>query len=535
MPSRRIVAGILLLIACEVCADASAITDLKWLTSEARSDRIYRDTDPSGQKIRIGDRVYDRGVVAYAPVRIVVALDGTYRSFTAAVGVEASSAPDAGASFEVFVDGERRVRSRMIRHGRPAANIAIDVTGGKQLELVAHEYIRHKHRKTWAAWTDAKLSTDPTPKMDDPRLYRDRSVQQKLFFDTIIEDRPDRRPYLLSLPRPLEELKRQGTRYPMLVFLHGIVEGGDDHRNLFVEAIPEYLIDRPAYVKRYPFVFLCPQAPWKTSFQREDVAAFVIDLVEHVRDAYPVDPDRIYLTGLSDGGIGTWAIAQRRPGLFAAIAPIGARAVNPAAAGRTLRNVPAWIMVGAGDTRRIAGSRQMHNSYRRADATSRLQIVPGFRHVIWDQAYLDPKLYDWLLQWKRGGRRDPFTGLIDAGDPPDQVAAAKQLQHAERLRDAGRIVPAYHAYQQIVFEHTDTLAAQLAEVRMAAMQRNAQAAAQIAEAADERSADQMLRIARTYARDHRADLAHTTYQLIVDTWPLTKAARAAKAELQPQP
>jgi len=300
---------------CAATAPAQALSIDALVKPGDRSTTVSIDANAHDRPITVAGTRYTDGLVAEAPAHVTIALPEhhTFTTFTTHVGVEGLSMDHTGVAFQLFVDGQRQLRTRAIRKGEQPALLTVDIRGKKQIELIARQAIRHDRRVTHAAWLEPKLSRAPLPVKLDPRVYADRSVPAYRFFDTKIAGRPNKRPHYLSLPAPLEQLKADGNRYPMLVFLHGIAEGGDDHRNLFIEAIPQYLRERPAYVSQYPFIFVCPQSLWQVRFKREDVSAYVIDLIEHLRDTLPVDADRVYLTGLSDGGIGTWAIAQKRP------------------------------------------------------------------------------------------------------------------------------------------------------------------------------------------------------------------------------
>ena len=496
-----------------------------------RDIRLRTDATP----IQIGWHSYKDGWTATMPAHLEIPLDGKHQTFTAKVGMPGLSRRGSRSIFEVRVDGRRVLRTAVLREGRRGATIAVDVKGAKKLELLAHRTAQHHRSRSYyrntpiAVWAEPRLIDKPAAEPDNTSVFADHSVQQKLLFKTKIDGRTDRRPYYLSLPKPLDEMKAEGRRYPMVVFLHGIAEGGDDHLNLFIEAIPLYLEQRPNFVQRHPFIFVCPQAPWQTRFSRDDVRDYVIALIEHLRDTLPVDVDRIYLTGLSDGGIGTWAIARHRPDLFAAIAPVAGRAVDPQTTAEALKQVPAWMVVGELDEGQRTHALLMSKAYEQLGIACELTIVPGMHHVVWDQAYLNPAMYDWLLQWKRGGNREPYTGLRGGQTKADRQALAALFTRAQDLRDNGRPIDAYKLYQQIALRDVDDEdLSKLAQLAMAAMQRDPKIAAQINQAADDTSAARMLQVAMDYQRAGKPDEAKLLYQKIIDTWPLTAAANQAK-------
>lgn len=490
------------------------------------------DTNAMDQPITIGTVSFARGWTGLAPVQLEVEVEGRASGLSVMAGLESLSPHGSGAWFEVRVDGRRKLRTTMLRAGEAAVPLSVDVRGAKKLELIAHYAIGRRQSMSIVAWGDPKWTSQPPGEPGVPgdrRVFVDESVQEKLFFDTTIQGKPDRRPYYLSLPRPVEAMRANGERYPMLVFLHGIAEGGDDHRNLFIEAIPQYILQRPEYISRNPFIFVCPQAPWQVRFGQEDVRDYVVKLIEHLRDTLPVDADRIYLTGLSDGAIGTWAIAAHRADLFAAIVPVAGRAAEPEPTARALVKVPAWMVVGEYDDTQHRHAKQMHRAFKQAGGISHLIVVPGMHHVVWDQAYLDPALYDWLLSWKRGAVREPFTSPATGPALPQQQALAAALKEAQTLRESGDAIGAYGIYQQIALQdRSDQVSAKVAQLAMDAMQRDPDIAAKLKAAADETSASQMLANAGQYQQNGEHEMSRKLHQQIIDTWPLTDAARKAK-------
>jgi len=515
---------IALVLSLSVAAAVAEPRDLTAVTPRDTEGEIHVNADAAGEPIVVDGERHDRGIGGAAPSRITFDLADTDRALLARAAVDDSAGAGLSMSFEVHLDGRRVGRTERL-HGRAKPiDIAVDVTGARTLTLVIHDQ-RDGNAGERGVWLEPRLTADPAPPPTDPRFVLDRSVQHRLFFEPKQADGPRRRPYYLSLPRPLDELQADDRKWPMLVFLHGIAEGGDDHRRLFIEAIPLYLRDRPSYTARYPFIIVCPQAPYRQRFKRDDNAAFVIELIEHLRDTLPVDRDRIYLTGLSDGGIGTWAIAQRRPDLFAAIAPVAARAVNPDDAGRTLANVPAWIIVGGHDHAQRRDAVEMMRSYRRHGGLYHYRVVPKFGHVIWDQAYLDPAIYDWLGQWQRGGVR--VADHAKPIDKTDDASAERLLARAEALGEAGDLVAAYALYVRVRLEHAGDRGSEAREA-IQRIERDPRFIEAAKVASDEQAAGAMLAIARRYLRDGETEKAQAALTEVVNTWPLTRAAVKAK-------
>jgi predicted peptidase len=199
--------------------------------------------------------------------------------------------------------------------------------------------------------------------------------------------------YLLYLPKGYGEKKDQ--KWPLMLFLHGAGERGDD-LSLVKKHGPPKLIDQG---KEFPFIVVSPQCPI-SSWWPEEVDALTA-LLDEVQSKYAVDADRVYLTGLSMGGFGTWTLATRYPERFAAIAPIcggGDRyLVN------RLKNVPAWVFHGEKDTTvPIQASKDMVDALKRAGGTVQFTTYPEAGHDSWTETYNNPELYKWFLSHHRG-------------------------------------------------------------------------------------------------------------------------------------
>ena len=196
--------------------------------------------------------------------------------------------------------------------------------------------------------------------------------------------------YLLHLPGGYRA--NNGTRWPLVLFLHGSGESGDDLEKVKKNGPPK-LIDAG---QDLPFIVVSPQA--KNSGWDVATLGALLDTVER---QYRVDADRIYVTGLSMGGHGTWALAAAFPNRFAAIAPI-CGAGNPDTAA-SLRNLPVWAFHGALDTVvPPEGSANMVKALRAAGAKDvRFTLYDDADHDAWTRTYDDPKFWQWLAHQKR--------------------------------------------------------------------------------------------------------------------------------------
>ena len=126
--------------------------------------------------------------------------------------------------------------------------------------------------------------------------------------------------------------------------------------------------------------------------------------LDEIVSRYRIDEDRIYLTGLSMGGYGTWALAIAYPDRFAAIAPIcgGGRADQVA----RISHVPTWVFHGALDSGvPLSRSVTMVDALKKAEGNVKFTIYPNAKHDSWTETYNNPELYGWFLEQKRAGRK----------------------------------------------------------------------------------------------------------------------------------
>jgi predicted peptidase len=123
----------------------------------------------------------------------------------------------------------------------------------------------------------------------------------------------------------------------------------------------------------------------------------LIQLVDHVQTNLNVDATRVYVTGLSMGGFGTWRLVAAYPERFAAALPICGGG-EPAAMARSLRRVPIWAFHGERDAVvPVKRSREMVEAVRCAGGDVRLTVYPDVEHNSWKQTYDNPEIYKWLL------------------------------------------------------------------------------------------------------------------------------------------
>jgi len=195
--------------------------------------------------------------------------------------------------------------------------------------------------------------------------------------------------YLVNLP---EGYGRGGGRWPLLLFLHGSGEAGDDLERVKIHGPPRIAPARPGFA----FIVVSPQAPSGSRWNADALA----ELLDHIAATYAVDEDRVYVTGLSMGGHGTWSLATEYPERFAAIAPICGGGDTARAC--RLKGVPVWAFHGArDDVVDPRASADMVAAVQACGGEARLSLDPEAGHDAWTRAYDDPELYRWLLSHRR--------------------------------------------------------------------------------------------------------------------------------------
>jgi predicted peptidase len=179
----------------------------------------------------------------------------------------------------------------------------------------------------------------------------------------------------------------------LVLFLHGGGEGGTDIQKVTKHGLPKLI----AAGKTFPFIVASPQNPSESQFWDDQQLLLLLDELQ--RDL-PVDPTRIYLTGLSRGGFGAWRLAIQNPERFAALVPICGG--GPAPYAKRLKNVPTWVFHGKqAPVIPIVESERMVNALRAAEGNVRFTIYPDAEHDAWSETYDNPELYQWMLNQKR--------------------------------------------------------------------------------------------------------------------------------------
>jgi predicted peptidase len=210
--------------------------------------------------------------------------------------------------------------------------------------------------------------------------------------------------YLLFLPKGYDA--SADKRWPMILFLHGAGERGTNIWQVDIHGPAKYIADHPDF----PFILVSPQCP---AYQTWD-ADVLLGLLDEVCAKYKVDPDRVYLTGLSLGGFGTWDLGTAYPERFAAMAPIcgggeighvllAQHGFTTPQTRQALKGMPVWAFHGGKDNVvPPAESERMVKALTDLGAEEvKLTIYPEATHNSWEQTYSNPEFYQWLLAHKR--------------------------------------------------------------------------------------------------------------------------------------
>jgi predicted peptidase len=195
--------------------------------------------------------------------------------------------------------------------------------------------------------------------------------------------------YLVHLPA--EYAAAPERHWPAILFLHGAGERAEPSERLLALGPLAYARTHPDF----PFLVIAPHCSMHEAWSPDALGA----LLDEVQERYRVDKDRLYLTGFSMGGWGTWQLAMEMPQRFAAIAPLCGRVI-PLLAFR-LWKTPVWAFHGGRDEVVDRGhSEEMVETLRgMGDGVDvRLTIYPEAGHEIWPETYNNPELYAWFLK-----------------------------------------------------------------------------------------------------------------------------------------
>jgi len=203
--------------------------------------------------------------------------------------------------------------------------------------------------------------------------------------------------YLLCLPKGYDA--KGGKTWPLMLFLHGAGERGTNLQRVAIHG-------PPSLVKQgtnFPFILVAPQCPEGRRWENESL----LQLLDHVMQKHAVDASRVYLTGLSMGGYGTWSLAADHPvaaicGGGSLISLLLARSYETNRLAE-LKKVGVWAFHGAKDpVVPLEESERMVNAFKKAGVKEvKLTVYPEADHNSWTETYNNPELYEWLLRHER--------------------------------------------------------------------------------------------------------------------------------------
>jgi predicted esterase len=212
----------------------------------------------------------------------------------------------------------------------------------------------------------------------------------------------------------LPENYNSSNRHPVVIYLHGIKEIGSGTTETELRKVllagPGRLVS--LYNKNYPFVLISPQSP---GLEEGFAPRSVNKLIEIVKNNYNVDPNRIYVTGLSYGGYATWNVAMHAHEKLAAIVPICS--CGPPPEPQLLKDLPIWAFVNSGDYAIPGCMYAVKESIRNAGGNPLLTMYKRNGHNAWSLTYQDEKMWDWLLsQRKHPVNENQAPVIVNPGD-----------------------------------------------------------------------------------------------------------------------
>ncbi len=217
----------------------------------------------------------------------------------------------------------------------------------------------------------------------------------------------DTLPYRLQAPLSIQA----GQKYPLVIGLHGAGERGHDNERTLTWFAP---LANDTLRIQYPAFVLIPQCPKERRWCEVDWSLpshvipaepsipmrVLIELIDDMVKKYPIDSERIYVTGLSMGGFGTFDLLARKPDLFACAVPICGGADTATA--ERVKHVPMWIFHGALDRVVIPErSRDMVAALRRVGALPQYTEYPNIEHGSWKPTYANPDVWRWMFAQRK--------------------------------------------------------------------------------------------------------------------------------------
>lgn len=220
------------------------------------------------------------------------------------------------------------------------------------------------------------------------------------FIGRVYRNRNQSMPYRLFVPQGYDKTRQ----YPLVIWLHGGGSSGDDNVGQISldNKLGTHFWTRKENQEKHPAFVLAPQSKsdWdsNTSTDLSAELKLVLAILDVVRKDYNIDPDRLYVAGQSNGGIGAFGLITKRPGLFAAAIPL-CGAGNPGLAVRAANAKTAvWAFHGEKDDIIASeNSRNMITALKKAGGSPRYTEYKGVGHDIWEMVFKEPGLEEWLF------------------------------------------------------------------------------------------------------------------------------------------
>jgi predicted peptidase len=218
-------------------------------------------------------------------------------------------------------------------------------------------------------------------------------------------------PYRLYVPKSYDRTRA----YPLILFLHGSGSNGDDNVSQLVRSVEVLVTEAQRYEPAFVLAPQCPRGTkWvvrpvprppflnydQSSMAEGEAAKLVIVALDEILQKYSVAEDRIYITGMSSGGTGTWDAITRHPSRFAAAIPI--TGANDPSRAPVIADMPIWTFHGELDELSpVQNTREMVRELRRLGSPVRFTELENVGHNSWGPAYADERLFRWLFAQKR--------------------------------------------------------------------------------------------------------------------------------------
>jgi predicted peptidase len=263
-------------------------------------------------------------------------------------------------------------------------------------------------KSTTAAALAALVALAPAARAEDDMAKKTGAFEKRTFID------PSGKKLLYRLLKPEGYDPAGKDVYPLVIFLHGAGERGDDNEAQLKHGAREFAT--PENRKKHPCFVVAPQCPKDKSWANierkgtnlavlsgkapSEPMALVLQLMDALPGEFRIDPKRVYVTGLSMGGFGTWDVLARRSERVAAAVPVCGGGLAEAVP--SFAKVPIWVFHGAVDpVVKPQMSRQMVEALWKAGAHPGYTEYPGVAHDSWTMTYHDPDVLAWLFKQKK--------------------------------------------------------------------------------------------------------------------------------------